>query len=331
VKQSRIWVLLGHRKGDNNQLLALAHGLGLPFETRSLCYNKLRRLPKALLGEGLASVVPSARRWLQPPWPDLTLGIGHRSVPVARYIRRASGGRTRIVQLGNPRLDVRHFDLVITMPQYGLPPSDRVLRLPLAMASPHPQEKMTDEEKGFLDALPRPHRLMVIGGPNRHWRVDEADAADAARTLMERSDEDGGTLIVVGSPRTEQCVAQAVAGAVAGTRHRYVAGNLPRYLSLLRDADEMHVTADSVSMLSEAIFSGKPVGMIPVRRVLRGTLAYALWNIGIARKPKPNLRAAWEELEASELVGTVDAPRAGEGKNPIEIAVGAVRKLLGEA
>ena len=32
----RIWVLLGHRKGDNNQLLALAQALKLPFETRTI-------------------------------------------------------------------------------------------------------------------------------------------------------------------------------------------------------------------------------------------------------------------------------------------------------
>jgi mitochondrial fission protein ELM1 len=324
----RIWVLLGHRKGDNNQLLALAHGLGLPFETRSMRYNQLRRLPKQLLGRGLASVLPSARKWLRPPWPDLVLGIGHRSVPVARYIRHASGGQTKLVQLGHPRLDPGHFDLVITTPQYGLRHSKRVLRLPLAMASPHPKEKATDEEKAFLDALPRPHRLMVIGGPNRHWRVDERDAAAAARALMERSEQDDGTVIVVGSPRTEPSIRKAVADAIAGSRHRYVADKMPRYLCLLEDADEIHVTADSVSMLSEAIFTGKPVGMIPVRRVLRGTLAYGLWNMGIARRPKPNLRAVWRELREGGLVGTVDAPRAGEVQNPVRIAVDAVKALL---
>src|SRR4029079_2771930 len=99
-----------HRKGDNNQLLALAHSLGLPFETRTLRYNHLRRLPKRLLGPGLASVLPSARRWLRPQWPCLVLGIGQSSVPVARYIRRASGGRSKLVRLGNPRLDAKHFD-----------------------------------------------------------------------------------------------------------------------------------------------------------------------------------------------------------------------------
>jgi hypothetical protein len=81
-------------------------------------------------------------------------------------------------------------------------------------------------------------------------------------------------------------------------------------------------------MLSEAIFTGKPVGMIPVRRVLRGTLAYGLWNMGIARRPKPNLRAVWRELREGGLVGTVDAPRAGEVQNPVRIAVDAVKALL---
>jgi mitochondrial fission protein ELM1 len=326
--EPRIWVLLGHRKGDNNQLLALAHGLGHPFETRSLRYNVLRRLSKSLLGRSLVSVEPDARKWIKPPWPDLVFGIGHRSVPVARYIRHASGRRAKIVQLGNPRLDPKHFDLVITMPQYGLRPTGRVLRLPLAMASPHPEEKATEEEHDFLEALPRPHRLMVIGGPNRHWRVNEADAAAAARTLMRRCDDDGGTLIVVGSPRTEPSVKDAVAEAIAGSRHHYVAGKMPRYLCLLEDADEIHVTADSVSMLSEAIFTGKPVGMIPVRQVLRGALAYGLWHIGAKQKPKPHLRAVWSSLKAEGLVGTVEAPLAGEGKNPVKLAVAAVRELL---
>ena len=324
----RIWVLLGHRKGDNNQLLALAQALDVPFETRSMRYNQLRRLPNRLLGGSLASVRPSVRKWLQPPWPDLVLAIGRRSVPVARYIRRESGGRTKLVQLGNPRLDPEHFDLVIATPQYGVRSSDNVLQLPLAMASPTPREVATDEDRAFLDALPRPHRLMVIGGPNKHWRVDETDATLAATWLMERSDRDGGTLIVVGSPRTEASVQRAVGEAIAGSRHRHVMGTIPRYQSLLHDADEIHVTADSVSMLSEAIFTGKPVGMIAARRGLRGTLAYALPSLGLGRRPRPDLPAAWKELRETELVGTVDAPRAGQVQNPLSVAVDAVKALL---
>ena len=326
--QPRIWVLLGHRRGDNNQLLALAHALGLPFETRSIDYNSLRRLPKRILGRTLVSVLPSSRRSFCPPWPDLVLGIGHRSVPVARYIRHASGGWTKIVQLGNPRLDSKHFDLVITMPQYGLRSSQRVLKLPLAMASPHAEETPTDEERRFLATLPRPHRLMVIGGPNRHWRVDEQDAANAARTLMERSERDGGTVIAIGSPRTKPSVERAIVEKLGKSRHRFVIDNMPRYLCLLADADEIYVTADSVSMLSEAIFTGKPVGMIPIRPVLRGIVSHTLADWGLARSPKPNLRELWASLKTAGLVGSIESPRAGDGQNPVQLAVDSVRALL---
>lgn len=327
--QPRIWALLGHRKGDNYQVLALAQGLGLPFETRSLRYNVLRRLDKRLLGRSLASVVPSAASWLRPPWPDLVIGIGHRSVPVARFIRHASGGKTKLVQVGNPRIHPDTFDLMITLPQHPIEGSDRLVRLPLAMASPHAVEAPTDEERQFLDALPRPHRLMVIGGPNKHWRIAPEDAAGAARALANRCDRDGGTVIAVGSPRTPAAVLDAVEDAIAGTSHKVVRGGVPRYVCLLEDADEIHVTADSVSMLSEAIFTGKPVGMIPIRMSPRGKRRHGLSDRGLLPAPRPDLRAFWRSLEADGLVGTLDAPRAAQVRDPAEQAVAAVLKLLG--
>jgi hypothetical protein len=325
----RIWVLLGHRRGDNNQLLAIAHGLGLPFETRSLTYNILRKVPKQLLDRQLISVLPSAQKWLEPPWPDLILGVGHRSVPVARYIRIASGGRTKLVQVGNPRIHPRNFDLVITMPQYGLEDYPNVVRLPLAMDSPHAPNVLTDEDRAYFEALRRPHRLLVIGGPNKHWFVGAEDAAQAVRVLTRRSERDGGTLIVVGSPRTPEEVLDSVERQLEGTRHRFVKGAVPRYRSLLEDADEIHVSADSVSMISEAVFTGKPVGVVPISQNRRGVRHEALQRMGLRSPPRPDLRAIWASLEANKLVGTLEKPRAAKAVNPVETAVAAVLKLLG--
>jgi mitochondrial fission protein ELM1 len=327
-KGPRIWVLLGQRKGDNNQLLVLAHALNLPFETRSMRYNILRKVPKQLLDHQLVSVRPSARKWLEPPWPDMVIGIGHRSVPVARYIRIASGGRTKLVQLGNPRIHPRNFDLVITTPQYGVEKHSNVVRLPLAMDSPHPPSPMTEDEVAFFGPLERPHRLLILGGPNKHWFVSADDATQAATSLIRRCAKHGGTLIGVGSPRTEVEVLNAVKTAISNTRHRFVSGPTPSYRALLEDADEIHVTADSVSMLSEAVFTGKPVGMIPVRLSPRGVIARALCDAGLAKPPRPNLQAVWASLKANRLVGTLNTPRAGQAQNPVSKAVSAVLELL---
>jgi mitochondrial fission protein ELM1 len=329
--EPRIWVLLGHRRGDNNQLLALAHALHLPFETRSLRYNLLRKVPKQVLGRQLVSVLPETRKWLEPPWPDLVLGIGHRSVPVARRIRIASGGRTKLVQLGNPRVHPRNFDLVITTPQYGVQRYPNVVRLPLAMDSPHAPNVLTDDERAFLDALPRPHRLLVLGGPNKHWFVAPDDVAAAADELMQRSDADGGTVIAIGSPRTPGEVVAAVERQLRESRHRFVRGPMPRYRSLLEDADEIHVTADSVSMISEAAFTGRPVGIVPIRQKPRGKWHDRLQHVGLLGRPRPDLRAVWESIEGNQLVGTLDQPRAAGASDPVNRAVAAVLELLGRS
>jgi mitochondrial fission protein ELM1 len=322
----RIWALLGHRRGDNLQVLAVARGLGLPFETRSMRYNLLRKLRKAILGPHLTSVLPESRCWIGPPWPDLVIGVGHRSVPVARYIRKASGGRTKLVQLGNPRLHPRHFNLVITMPQYRVPEADNVVRLPFAMGSPHAVTPAA-AERDFLDKLPRPHRLMVIGGRTKLWLMTPEDMVEAGRRLIAKSDSDGGTTLAVGSPRTEPLVLDALDALFSGTRHALARG-LPSYATLLADADELYVTADSVSMLSEAIFTGKPVGMIPIRLSPHGKRRYLQTQLGLRKRPVRDLTRVWAGLESAGLVGTIDEPIAARARDPVEIAVEAIRPLL---
>jgi mitochondrial fission protein ELM1 len=82
-----IWVLLGARTGDNNQALALAEALGMPFEVKQLDYNALQSL-SVWLPPTAASLTKAAKAGLKAPWPDLVIAIGRRSVPVARWIKR---------------------------------------------------------------------------------------------------------------------------------------------------------------------------------------------------------------------------------------------------
>ena len=45
-----IWVLLGAKHGDNQQLLAIAQALELPFRTVQLQFNRAATLAPVLLG-----------------------------------------------------------------------------------------------------------------------------------------------------------------------------------------------------------------------------------------------------------------------------------------
>jgi mitochondrial fission protein ELM1 len=326
VTRPRVWLLLGHRRGDNNQVLALGEALGLPFETRTMSYKRLARLRMKLFPTGIDHLTVEARRWLEPPWPDLVIGIGRRTVPVARWIQAQSGGRTRLVRLGHPRAPNALFDLVITTRQYPVPGGDNVVRLPLAMNRFRKPPPATAEEQAWLDGQPRPHLLLSLGGTAPMWRLDLAALRLAAAKLARRAGELGGTLIVVGSPRTPADAWTAI--RETAYRGGPVALQPPvRYPVLLADADEQFVTADSVSMISEAVMSGKPVGLIPVEPDARGRRRL------IGRDPQTtpvrDPRRFWADVEARGLVGTFDAPRRGNFEDPVETAVAAVRERLG--
>lgn len=325
MSQPRIWVLLGPRTGDNNQALALAEALGLPFETRTLAYNALQAVSVWLPATAL-TLDRASRRHLQAPWPDLVIAIGRRSVPVARWINKQNQRRTKLVRIGHPRIDPRLFDLVVTTRQYPVPPGDNVVLLPLAMSRFSTPPEPTPDEAAWLADLPAPRRLLAIGGATKYWSLSADRVADAIRTLGQRD----GSLVVATSRRTDPGIA-AAARALLPSSGRLVEGSCPRFPVLLDAADEIFVTGDSISMLSEAILTGKPVGLVPIEQDGKGRrkLGDVPQDAGPDARRR-DLRRFWNFLRDQQLIGTVERPIAAKVENPVETAAKAVRALLGD-
>lgn len=324
----RVWALLGEKIGDNNQLLALAEGLGLPFETRPMRYNLARAVPPRFLGATLATLTPESRNWLNPPWPDLVLAIGRRSVPVARWIRQQSRGQAKLVLVGHPRVDPGNFDLVLTTHQYPVPRKGNVSVLPMAMSRLRDPGDASPDEAAWLQALPRPHLLLALGGPTKYWDLDPIGIGRHVASLASRARTSGGTLIAVGSRRTPREVLDTVR-AELDTDDRLVEGNMPRFALLMADADEIFVTADSVSMLSEAVQTGKPVGMVPITLSAKGRRL--IGEEGSRPSERRDLRRIWQALQERGLVGTVEQPAASTDRiSALDEAVAAVHALMRE-
>lgn len=147
--------------------------------------------------------------------------------------------------------------------------------------------------------------------------------------MIARARARGGSLCVIGSRRTDPAVLSAIA-PVLDDVGRIVDASGPRFAVLLDDADEVFVTADSVSMLSEAIIAKKPVGMVPVSLNAVGLKCIGdSNNPPQARKPKRDLRHFWKHLHDTGMVGTIDEPCTCPADNPVKIAAKAVRELLG--
>lgn len=262
----RIWVVDAYRSGEQTQLRALADGLGWPCEIKTLKYRKYEMRTNLLRGCDLRGVDPAGSDALVPPWPDLVLSMGMRNEPVCRWIRRQSGGHTRLVFLGRLWADPAHFDLVITTPQYRVPDRPNVLRnaLPLHPVDPDRLAGAAARWAARLAHLPRPYLTVNIGGTSGPYAFGARAARRLLRDSLALARRRGASLLVSSSARTppEVLTAFAAQDQVPMQLYRWRHGDADNpYLGFLALADELIVTADSISMLAEACATGKPVHM----------------------------------------------------------------------
>ena len=293
----RIWVLAGPRAGDRSQLLALADSLSWPYEVKDLAYNRLHNLPNWLMGTSLVSLDRARSSALTPPWPDLIIDGGKRSVPIARWIKAQSGAQTRWVHVGRPWAPMAGFDLLVAAPQYRLPPRPNVMSLaaPLHRIT---AERLADAAAAWkerLQHLPRPWHALLVGGHSSPYVLDAAAARRLGEAASAAARQSGGSLLVTTSARTRPEAAAVLFEALSGScyRHRWQAGATdnpyPAYLAL---ADSFIVTGDSASMLAEACATGKPVAMfeVPRRPTFIGRLLAAIERLATGHGSRKNYR-----------------------------------------
>ncbi|HEX5259291.1 MAG TPA: ELM1/GtrOC1 family putative glycosyltransferase [Sphingomicrobium sp.] len=328
----RVWALLGPHRGDNNQVLALAEALRLPFEEKWLRYNQLRRLQPSLLGATLKSVAADARAQLEGDPPDLTISTGHRSVPVVRALRKRSGGTMRAVHLGYPRISPAHFDLVVPTPEYPVPDAPNVVRIPFAL-SPLTKTVTDPGAPSALDRLSHPRRLFVIGGPTLYWELPVPQMVAAARHLLDTTAGKGGSVLAIGSPRTPQRLLDAMAEELNQAEvptFMAPAAGYPSYGAMIEAADEIYVTADSVAMIADAVMTRKPVGIVPITKSPLGRAAMAIADrLRPGRRLYPrDLRFFWASLREHGFGGSVNEPRASDPPDYTAKIAERIRPLL---
>jgi mitochondrial fission protein ELM1 len=264
--QPRVWVLAGHRAGENAQVMALAEALGWPFTTQRLVYRTLA--PYALLRAAtLAGIRHGASSPLTPPWPDLVITAGVRNEPVTRWIRdRAAeqGRRVHLIHIGRSWAPVDRFDLIITTPQYRLAGHPKVLQNATTLHRVTP-ERLKAEAAAWsprLAHLPRPHIAVMVGGHSGPYSFDEARARRLAEEANRMARASGGSLLVSTSARTparaKAALAQALSAPAEIFQWRTQVSENP-YFAFLALAERIIVTGDSIAMLSEACATRKPV------------------------------------------------------------------------
>lgn len=287
---AEIWVLADDRAGNVSQCMGVAEALALPFEVKHIRYDRLVRLPNILRGKGLIGVDKTSTSPLMPPWPKLVIAAGRRTAPIARYIKRRSGNKTRLVQIMWPGWPARDFDIIAVpnhdkkrrggnvFPITGSP--NRVTPALLAGAKAKWQ--------GVFAHLPKPLIALIVGGSTKGHRFTPRHAALLGQGASALAKETGGALLVTTSRRTEPEALVALLNAISCPYylHDWDKGGENPYFGYLAQAETLIVTGDSMSMCSEAVATGKPTYIFAPKDITsskHGRLHQELYNKGCAK------------------------------------------------
>ncbi|GAY52933.1 hypothetical protein CUMW_145770 [Citrus unshiu] len=228
----------------------------------------------SVLEADVRQIVTMARETYEKDGPLLVVASGRDTISIASSIKRLASDNVFVVQIQHPRVHLNRFDLVIT-PRHDYYP-----------LTPEGQEKIPQFLRRWITPCEPPDGHVVLTTGALH-QIDSAALRSAASAWHEEFAPLPKPLVVVnvggptgccryGSDLAKQLTAHLLNVLVSKIIIKEL-GNNPKvhiwdgeepnpHLGHLAWADAFVVTADSISLISEACSTGKPVYVVGAER-----------------------------------------------------------------
>jgi mitochondrial fission protein ELM1 len=263
------WLILSDKQGDNRQVETIVDALDWPVERKYMHMRPEYVHGKPFHRPSLHHIDLAQSDALEAPWPDLIITIGRRPSMAALWVRKQSGKRSRIVLLGKPTSHMLDFDLIVASAENQMPPLPNYLptMLPLMRIDPEQVNAAAQLWRDRLARLNRPLIAILVGGQTNPFIMNQSVAHDLVATAQWVVDALGGTPYMTTSRRTSPEVVAALRTGLPreAVFYEWTADAVENpYQALLGSADGFIVTADSVSMMVEVMYLGKPLAIFPL-------------------------------------------------------------------
>lgn len=255
-KHIKLWILSDGKKGHENQSIGVAEALGIED-------YQIIPIQKRRFGSLLKYIFPtwSVKNLPKEDFPDMVIAAGQITAVVSQYIRMCSP-HTFVVQMMKPRKPYDLYD-VIAAPHYdALPQLSNVIQ---TVGAPNRITKAKLEEayvhwQMIFSHLKEKRLAVLIGGDSSRYTFDEKEAKTLADEVNLLAEREGYSLMVTASRRTGLEEYELLKKEFTSEQNYFWddEGENP-YFGLLAHADAIVVTAESISMISEACTTGKPV------------------------------------------------------------------------
>ena len=191
---------------------------------------------------------------------DVIISCGRKSVIPSIHLKNNSNKKVFNIHIQDPKVDLKHFDFIVA-PEHDSIKGQNVISTKGAIH--YLNENEINENKDYLNSfIKKDERIiwtLIMGGPTKYYDYSTKNIKEIFTTLSELSKKHNFQLVIIPSMRTPTNIIQ-YANDYFGDDHTVIMDvDKKAYLSALAIAQNIIVTCDSSSMISEAALTGKPI------------------------------------------------------------------------
>ena len=191
---------------------------------------------------------------------DVIISCGRKSVIPSIYLKNTSKKKVFNIHIQDPKVDLNHFDFIVA-PEHDAIDGQNVISTKGAIH--YLTENEIIENKDYLSSFIKKDERkiwsLIMGGPTKYYDYSTKNMKHIFTSLYKLLKKHNFQLVVIPSMRTP-IKSIHYAREFFGEGHTVIMDvDKKAYLSALAIAENIIVTCDSSSMISEAALTGKPI------------------------------------------------------------------------
>ena len=191
---------------------------------------------------------------------DVIISCGRKSVIPSIHLKNTANKKVFNIHIQDPKVNLNHFDFIVA-PEHDAIEGENVISTKGAIH--YLTENEISENKDYLNSFIKKDErkiwALIMGGPTKYYDYSTKNMKHIFTALYKLLKKHNFQLVVIPSMRTPINTIH-YAREFFGENHTVIEDvDKKAYLSALAIAENIVVTCDSSSMISEAALTGKPI------------------------------------------------------------------------
>ena len=242
--------------GMISQVEGLAKALDIDFTHHKVELNHLWKL----IPPNLSPVSQTVFKKIDHDDFDVIISCGRKSVIPSIHLKKTSNKKVFNIHIQDPKVDLTHFDFIVA-PEHDVIEGPNVITTKGAIH--YLTENEINENKDYLNSFIKKDKrkiwALILGGPTKYYDYSTKNMKHIFTILYKLIKKHDFQLVVIPSMRTPINTIH-YAKEFFGDNHTVIKNvDKKAYLSALAISENITVTCDSSSMISEAALTGKPI------------------------------------------------------------------------